>query len=253
MLPDVPVRQWVLTAPHEIRRVLALRPAALAAQNRLFVEEIARWQKQQAKARGIDGGETGSVPFVQRFDGALGSFVHLHVVALDGVFTRLDDGAVRFHLGPAPSVADVAAVGKRVAERMHRWMRRGKMFDQRPPEERSNEAPELSPLEACMQLSLFGGTFLKLDKNGVPLVDDEDDERHRSIKAWAALLLPVSGRWRERHQAEQDRMLRMDFRTFLQAFILVPAQILRHGRQLIIRLLAWRPTLPTLFRLLDAP
>lgn len=73
-----------------------------------------------------------------------------------------------------------------------------------------------------------------------------------SIKAWAALLLPVSGRWRERHQAEQDRMLRMDFRTFLQAFILVPAQILVRGRQLIIRLLAWRPTLPTLFRLLDA-
>ncbi len=132
VLPDVPVRQWVLTAPHEIRRVLALRPAALTAQNRLFVEEIARWQKQQAKARGIDGGETGSVTFVQRFDGTLGSFVHLHVVALDGVFTRLDDGAVRFHLGPAPSVADVAAVVKRVAERMLRWMRRRKMFDQRP-------------------------------------------------------------------------------------------------------------------------
>lgn len=73
-----------------------------------------------------------------------------------------------------------------------------------------------------------------------------------SIKAWAALLLPVSGRWRERHQVEQDRMLRMDFRTFLQAFILIPAQILIRGRQLIIRLLAWRPTLPTLFRLLDA-
>lgn len=73
-----------------------------------------------------------------------------------------------------------------------------------------------------------------------------------SIKVWAALMLPVSARWRERHQADQDRMLRMDFRTFLQAFILVPAQILVRGRQLIVRLLAWRPTLPTLFRLLDA-
>lgn len=188
VLPDVPVRQWVLTAPHEIRRVLALRPAALAAQNRLFVEEIARWQKQQAKARGIDGGETGSVTFVQRFDGTLGSFVHLHVAALDGVFTRIDDGTVRFHPGPAPSVADVAAVVTRVAERMLRWMRRRKMFDQRPAEERSNEAPEVSPLEACMQRSLFGGTFLKLDKNGVPLVDDEDDERHkpRTKSPWSA-------------------------------------------------------------------
>jgi hypothetical protein len=44
----------------------------------------------------------------------------------------------------------------------------------------------------------------------------------------------------------------MDFRTFLQEFILIPAQILVRGRQLIIRLLAWRPTLPILFRLLDA-
>jgi hypothetical protein len=72
-----------------------------------------------------------------------------------------------------------------------------------------------------------------------------------SIKAWAALLLPVAPRWRERHQADQTRMLRMDFRGFVQAFILLPAQVLLRGRQLVIRLLAWRPTLPTFFRLLD--
>ena len=73
-----------------------------------------------------------------------------------------------------------------------------------------------------------------------------------SIKAWAALLLPVTGRWRERHQAEQNRVLRMDFRGFVQTFILIPAQVLLRGRQLVLRLLAWRPTLPTFFRLLDA-
>ncbi len=73
-----------------------------------------------------------------------------------------------------------------------------------------------------------------------------------SFKAWVALLLPVAPRWRERHQAEQNRILRMEFRGFVQAFILVPAQVLLRGRQLIIRLLAWRPTLPVLFRLVDA-
>jgi hypothetical protein len=73
-----------------------------------------------------------------------------------------------------------------------------------------------------------------------------------SIKAWAALLLPVSARWRDRHRAEQTRMLRIDFRTFLQAFVLLPAQVLVRGRQLVVRLLSWRPTLPTFFRLLDA-
>ena len=73
-----------------------------------------------------------------------------------------------------------------------------------------------------------------------------------TLKAWFALLLPVSPRWRERHRAERDRVLRMDFRTFLQALILVPAQIIASGRRLIFRLLAWRPDLPILFRLLDA-
>jgi Transposase DDE domain group 1 len=73
-----------------------------------------------------------------------------------------------------------------------------------------------------------------------------------SIKAWAALLLPVTGRWRERHQAEQNRILRMEFRGFVQTFIMIPAQVLLRGRQLVLRLLAWRPALPTLFRLLDA-
>jgi hypothetical protein len=89
VLPDVPVRQWVLTAPSEVRRLLALKPEALTAQNRIFVEEIARWQKGKAQTRGIEAGETGSVTFVQRFNATLGAFVHLHVLALDGDFASL--------------------------------------------------------------------------------------------------------------------------------------------------------------------
>ena len=46
-------------------------------------------------------------------------------------------------------------------------------------------------------------------------------------------------------------MLRMDFRTFLQDFIEIPAQIVRTGRRLVYRLLAWRPSLPILFRFLN--
>jgi hypothetical protein len=73
-----------------------------------------------------------------------------------------------------------------------------------------------------------------------------------TIKAWFALLLPVSPRWRERHEHDQQLVLRMDFRSFLQQLILIPAQIICRARQLIFRLLAWRPRLPILFRLLDA-
>jgi DDE family transposase len=73
-----------------------------------------------------------------------------------------------------------------------------------------------------------------------------------SIKAWVALLLPTSGRWMQKHEAERRALLRMDFRTFLQAMINVPAQIVRTGRRVLYRLLAWNRWQHVFFRLLDA-
>jgi hypothetical protein len=73
-----------------------------------------------------------------------------------------------------------------------------------------------------------------------------------SIKAWMALTVPVAPRWRAKHEAERREWLRMDFRTFCNAIINVPAQILTTGRRRVWRLLAWRPQLPVLFRLLHA-
>jgi hypothetical protein len=73
-----------------------------------------------------------------------------------------------------------------------------------------------------------------------------------SLKAWFALLLVSSPRHRERHEQEREKVLRMDFRTFLLDFIEIPAQIVRTGRRLVYRLLAWRPSLPILFRALES-
>ncbi len=70
-----------------------------------------------------------------------------------------------------------------------------------------------------------------------------------SLKAWAALLLPVNPRWRERHELEKQTLLRMEFPTFRQAMINVPAQIVRGGRRLIYRILSWNQWQPTFFRL----
>lgn len=72
-----------------------------------------------------------------------------------------------------------------------------------------------------------------------------------SIKAWAALLVPVSGRWRSRHEEERRRLLRMEFHTFLQAMVNIPAQILKKGRRTLVRLLNWNEWVPVFFRLAD--
>lgn len=70
-----------------------------------------------------------------------------------------------------------------------------------------------------------------------------------SIKSWAALLVPVTGRWQAKHQHERNLLLRMDFSTFLQAFIQVPALIVRKARRIIYRFVAWNPFQDAFFRL----
>lgn len=72
-----------------------------------------------------------------------------------------------------------------------------------------------------------------------------------SLKAWMALSAPVSPRWRERHEQQREEMLRMEFRTFTNAIINIPAQIIRTGRKIVYRLLAWNPWEHFLFRFLD--
>ena len=62
-----------------------------------------------------------------------------------------------------------------------------------------------------------------------------------TLKAWFALRLPETGRWAARHAAEKAAVLRMEFKAFLQAFILLPVHVVRTSRRIIFRLLAWNP------------
>ena len=73
-----------------------------------------------------------------------------------------------------------------------------------------------------------------------------------SLKAWCALLLPVSNRWARRHEEQRHQLLTMEFRTFRRAFIDIPCQIVLGARQVRWRVLAWNPWLGAFVRLLDA-
>jgi hypothetical protein len=72
-----------------------------------------------------------------------------------------------------------------------------------------------------------------------------------TLKAWAGLLLPVQGRWKEQHTEERRTLLRMEFRTFVNHFVKVPCQLVEQGRRTVLRVLNWNPLLPVFFRLCD--
>ncbi len=72
-----------------------------------------------------------------------------------------------------------------------------------------------------------------------------------NLKAWFALSLPESpGRWQELHRQQNEWVLRLEFRSFLNTFVLLPCPIVKTGRKLVYRLLSWSPRLDILFRLI---
>lgn len=72
-----------------------------------------------------------------------------------------------------------------------------------------------------------------------------------TLKAWFGLLLPESGRWADRRKAEKQLVLKMEFKRFLNAFMLMPCQIVRQARRTVYRLLSWNPWQEVFLRGLD--
>jgi hypothetical protein len=72
-----------------------------------------------------------------------------------------------------------------------------------------------------------------------------------TLKAWAALMLPIEPRQREQHEQQRRTWLRMEFKTFIHAVMQVPCQIVKQARRTIYRVLSWNPYLPSFFRLCE--
>lgn len=76
-----------------------------------------------------------------------------------------------------------------------------------------------------------------------------------NLKAWLALWLPEpqgDGPRCQERRAEKRTLLRMEFRTFVNYFLRLPAQVVRTGRQTVVRLLAFNRWQSTFFRLADS-
>ena len=73
-----------------------------------------------------------------------------------------------------------------------------------------------------------------------------------TLKAWFALSLPETGRWAEKYKTQKASVLKMEFKRFLHAFMLVPCQIARRAGRVVYRLLAWNPWQAVFFRAVDA-
>ena len=170
VLPAVPLRQWVLSLPFELRRLAAFDAKVLATLARVFAEALSDRYRQWGRGAGSSSSQTGAVTFVQRFGSSLNLNVHLHVVVLDGVFVRDEGGSPIFRSAPPPSKYELDAVLARVHRRVFAWLGRHRYVNTSPSEALSHETPSPTPLEACADLAMRRGTTTAVRDSG----DEED-------------------------------------------------------------------------------
>ncbi len=141
VLPDVPMRQWVLSLPYRLRYLMAFDHRVVTIVLGAFLRALFAWQRLRAKRLGVAGGRGGAVTAIQRFGSALNLNPHIHSLAFDGVFIEgQTDLPPRFVELPPPTDTEVAHIVTAVRQRVNRALSRAGY----PTEDHSTEPDPLS-------------------------------------------------------------------------------------------------------------
>ena len=125
VIPEVPVRQWVLSLPYRVRTLCAYDADACALVRGVLLRAVSGFYERTAKRSLVPRPRAGAVSFVQRFDSALRLNVHLHVLWLDGVYGwEPGRGEPEFHAQPEVLDADVQQLVRWIRDRVLRALRK---------------------------------------------------------------------------------------------------------------------------------
>jgi len=154
VLPEVPVRQWVLSLPFPLRYRMAYDAALTREILNLFLRTLFASLRRRARKRwGVRSGQSGAVTFVQRFGSAAANLnPHFHTLALDGVYEISRDGPSRFHPLPPPGSEEVARVVATTARRVSRLLETRGLGAEADPDEcdpLARDEPLLASLAAA--------------------------------------------------------------------------------------------------------
>jgi hypothetical protein len=185
VLPEVPVRQWVLSLPFQLRYRLAYDAPLTSQVLSGFLRALFASLRRRARMQwGVHRGQCGPVTFVQRFGSALNLNLHFHTLAFDGVFEVAAGGTPRFHPLPPPDEAEVARVVAPTARRLARVLESrglGPHSDLVDSDPLARDEPLLAALAAASLQGRVatgprtGQRLLRLGDRGKPEDRDPDD------------------------------------------------------------------------------
>jgi hypothetical protein len=150
VLPDVPIRQWVLSVPYRLRYRLAWYHDLCRAVAGVLTRSVSRVLRDRARDDGVERCRGGAVVVIQRFGGALNLNVHFHALVPDGVFAG-EPGTLGFHPVGGLTALDVDEVLAAVEALVDRRLRAsgGSDDDGMASDPWADEAPLLAGLAAA--------------------------------------------------------------------------------------------------------
>jgi hypothetical protein len=167
VFPHVPVRQWVLSLPIEIRYRMSYDKQLISDVLAVFLRVVQGWYKTKAKEEGYTDVQGGAVSFVQKFGSSLNLTPHFHSLVLDGVYVFQGDTEQPFFFAaPSPTDEDIKTVSETTASRVLRLLnRRGVIGDQDLYDPFSDETPLLAGITAAS----VQGMIATGDRAGLPV------------------------------------------------------------------------------------
>jgi len=118
VLPERPIRQWVLSVPYPLRYLFATNPEVLSRVLTIVHRVIGTFLVKQAGMTVASGAQSGAVTLIQRFGSALNLNIHFHMLYLNGVY----DAAGYFWPVKPPSREDLDRITHTIAKRVSRYL-----------------------------------------------------------------------------------------------------------------------------------
>ena len=167
VLPSgVPLRQWVVTFPFELRGRLGFDAPLLSAVSRVVVDSVLGFYERRMRERISPSSDTsasaklqgGTVTIVQRVNSDFRLNPHLHILALDGVFVEEVHGPPRFEQVPELRSVDVAELVTVIRVRVLRLLaRRGVIDDAEALTLLPTDLAEREPVLAQLAMAAVSG------------------------------------------------------------------------------------------------
>jgi hypothetical protein len=167
VFPHVPVRQWVLSLPFEIRYRMCYDKQLISDVLAVFQRAVQGWYRNKAKELDFINVQGGSVSFIQKFGSSLNVTPHYHCLLLDGVYGFSNDSNEPFFVAtPAPTDEDVKQLAETVAAKVIRLLeRRGVIGEQDTYDAFSEDNPVLAGMTAAS----VHGMIATGDRAGLPV------------------------------------------------------------------------------------